>query len=164
MEFEFTLRFQLSDAVSDDEALERLGAAACTDALVGTGVAGKLSLMYCREAESAQQAIRDALAEVIQALPDAELIEAAPDLVGLTDIAELIGVSRQNMRKLMLTHSRQFPRPIHDGKTALWHLVDVVEWLNQRGSSRVTPGISELARATLQLNLQQALQRYAHCL
>lgn len=164
MEFEFTLRFQLSEAVSDDEALERLGAAGCTDALVGTGVAGKLSLMYCREAENAQQAIRDALAEVTQALPDAELIEAAPDLVGLTDIAELIGVSRQNMRKLMLTHSPQFPRPIHDGKTALWHLVDVVEWLNQRGSSRVTPGISELARATLQLNLQQALQRYAHCL
>lgn len=164
MEFEFTLRFQLSEAVSDDEALERLGAAGCTDALVGNGVAGKLSLMYCREAVSAQQAIRDALAEVTQALPDAELIEAAPDLVGLTDIAELIGVSRQNMRKLMLTHSPQFPRPIHDGKTALWHLVDVVEWLNQRGSSRVTPGISELARATLQLNLQQALQRYAHCL
>jgi len=164
MEFEFTLRFQLSEAVTDDEALERLGAAGCTDTLVGTGVAGKLSLMYCREAENAQQAIRDALAEVTQALPDAELIEAAPDLVGLTDIAELIGVSRQNMRKLMLTHSPQFPRPIHDGKTALWHLVDVVEWLNQRGSSRVTPGISELAYATLQLNLQQALQRYAHCL
>ncbi|MCA1175876.1 MULTISPECIES: DNA-binding protein [unclassified Pantoea] len=164
MEFEFTLRFQLSEAVTDDEALERLGAAGCTDALVGTGVAGKLSLMYCREAENAQQAIRDALAEVTQALPDAELIEAAPDLVGLTDIAELIGVSRQNMRKLMLTHSPQFPRPIHDGKTALWHLVDVVEWPNQRGSSRVTPGISELAYATLQLNLQQALQRYAHCL
>ncbi|MDF7648882.1 DNA-binding protein [Erwiniaceae bacterium L1_54_3] len=164
MEFEFTLRFQLSEAVSDDEALERLGAAGCTDALVGTGVAGKFSLMYCREAGSAQQAIRDALAEVTQALPDAELIEAAPDLVGLTDIAELIGVSRQNMRKLMLTHSPQFPRPIHDGKTALWHLIDVVEWLNQRGSSRLTPGISELARATLQLNLQQALQRYAHCL
>lgn len=164
MEFEFTLRFQLSEAVTDDEALERLGAAGCTDALVGTGVAGKLSLMYCREAENAQQAIRDALAEVTQALPDAELIEAAPDLVGLTDIAELIGVSRQNMRKLMLTHSPQFPRPIHDGKTALWHLVDVVEWLNKRGSSRVTPGISELAYATLQLNLQQALQRYAHCL
>ncbi|ORM67507.1 helix-turn-helix transcriptional regulator [Pantoea rwandensis] len=164
MEFEFTLRFQLSEVVSDDEALERLGAAGCTDALVGTGVAGKFSLMYCREAGSAQQAIRDALAEVTQALPDAELIEAAPDLVGLTDIAELIGVSRQNMRKLMLAHSPQFPRPIHDGKTALWHLIDVVEWLNQRGSLRVSPGISELARATLQLNLQQALQLYAHCL
>ena len=58
MQFEFTLRFQLSEAVTDDEALERLGAAGCTDALVGTGVAGKLSLMYCREAENAQQAIR----------------------------------------------------------------------------------------------------------
>lgn len=164
MEFEFTLRFQLSSAISGDEALERLGAAGCTDVLVGTGVAGKLTMMFCREAIDAQYAIRRALDEVAQVLPDAELIEAAPDLVGLTDIAELIGVSRQNMRKLMLAHSPQFPRPIHDGKTALWHLVDVVEWLNQRGSSRVAPGISELARATLQLNLQQALHRYAHCL
>ncbi|ALV91411.1 MULTISPECIES: hypothetical protein [Pantoea] len=164
MGFEFTLRFQLSDAISCDEALERLGAAGCTDALVGAGVAGKLSMVFTREATDAQQAIRSALDDVIAALPDAELIEAAPDLVGLTDIAELIGVSRQNMRKLMLAHSPQFPRPIHDGKTALWHFVDVVEWLNQRGSARVAPGVSELARATLQLNMQQALQRYAHCL
>jgi biotin operon repressor len=34
------------------------------------------------------------------------LAEAAPDFVGLTDVAELTGMSRQNMRKLM--HLRQF--------------------------------------------------------
>lgn len=164
MEFEFTLRFQLNDEIDTDEALERLGSQGCDDALIGAGVAGKLSVTFSREANTAQDAVRSALEDVFQALPDAELIEAAPDLVGLTDIAELIGVSRQNMRKLMLSHSPQFPRPIHDGKTALWHLIDVLEWLNQRGSTRVNPALSELARATLQLNLQQMLQRYAHCL
>lgn len=164
MEFEFTLRFQLSDEIAIDVVIERLGSQGCTDALIGAGVAGKLSMTFCREASTAQDAVRSALADVFQALPDAELIEAAPDLVGLTDIAELIGVSRQNMRKLMLSHSPQFPRPIHDGKTAIWHLIDVLEWLNQRGSTRVNPAMSELARATLQLNLQQMLQRYAHCL
>ncbi len=164
MEFEFTLRFQLSSKISADEALERLGTVGCTDALIGTGVAGKLSMVFSREASSAQEAVRSALQDVFQALPDAELIEAAPDLVGLTDIAELLGVSRQNMRKLMLSHSPQFPRPIHDGKTALWHLIDVLEWLNQRGSARVSPGLYAVAQATLQLNLQQMLQRYARCL
>lgn len=162
MEFEFTLRFQLNDEI--DDAIERLGAAGCTDALIGAGVAGKLSMTFNRESSTAQEAVRSALNDVFQALPKVELIEAAPDLVGLTDIADLIGVSRQNMRKLMLSHSPQFPRPVHDGKTALWHLIDVLEWLNQRGSTRVNPGLSELARATLQLNLQQMLQRYAHCL
>lgn len=164
MEFEFTLRFQLNDESDIDEVIERLGSQGCTDALIGAGVAGKLSMTFCREASTAHDAVRSALEDVFEALPDAELIEAAPDLVGLTDIAELIGVSRQNMRKLMLSHSPQFPRPIHDGKTAIWHLIDVLEWLNQRGSTRVNPAMSELARATLQLNLQQMLQRYAHCL
>jgi hypothetical protein len=37
--------------------------------------------------------------------PGAELVEASPDFVGLTDVADLVGCSRQNIRKLMLTHS-----------------------------------------------------------
>jgi len=33
---------------------------------------------------------------------------AAADLVGLTDVAEMAGVTRQNMRKLMLAHVESF--------------------------------------------------------
>ncbi len=51
-----------------------------------------------------------ALRDVKKAVPGAELIEVTPDFVGLTDVAELIGVSRQNMRKLMLAHAATFPR------------------------------------------------------
>ncbi|MDN5871104.1 MAG: hypothetical protein L0H73_10365 [Nitrococcus sp.] len=69
-----------------------------------------------------------------RAVPTARLVEAAPDFVGLTDVAEIVGVSRQNMRKLMLAHPDSFPAPVHEGSASIWHLVDVLEWLQDRGS------------------------------
>lgn len=47
-----------------------------------------------REVSNAREAVGSALADVRRAVPDAKLIEATPDLVGLTDVAELMGVSR----------------------------------------------------------------------
>lgn len=112
MEYLFTLKYQLADADSDLDALvERLGEAGCDDALVGMGLPGRLVLEFTREADSAEAAVRSALADVRRAMPTAALIEAAPDLVGLTDVAQIVGVSRQNMRKLMLAHPATFRRP-----------------------------------------------------
>jgi hypothetical protein len=65
MEFEFTLTLTLAADDSDvDDFIERLGAAGCTDALVGIGRAGRIALNFSREAESAEQAIRSALEDV----------------------------------------------------------------------------------------------------
>jgi hypothetical protein len=47
------------------------------------------------------QALLSALSDVQRVMPDAKLVEASPDLVGLTDIANLLGFSRQYMRKLL---------------------------------------------------------------
>ncbi|MDU6389703.1 MAG: DNA-binding protein, partial [Pantoea sp.] len=119
MEYIFTLRFQLpKPLLSEEQLLQRLIEAGCDDALVGSGVPGKVALEFTREAPSAKRAVLSAIQEVQSAVPDAQLIEAAPDFVGLTDVADIIGVSRQNMRKLMLSHSPHFPPPVHDGKTA----------------------------------------------
>lgn len=105
MEYTFTLKYQLAEDDRDPDALvERLGEAGCDDALVGIGQPGRLALEFTREAESADTAVRSALADVRRAVASARLIEVAPDLVGLTDVAEIVGVSRQNMRKLMLAH------------------------------------------------------------
>lgn len=165
MEYIFTLRFLLPEpALPEEELLARLVDAGCDDALVGLGVPGKVALEFTREAPGAQQAVLSAIKDVQRALSGALLTEAAPDFVGLTDVAEIIGVSRQNMRKLMLSHSPHFPPPVHDGKTALWHLADVLTWLAQRGSYAIPAATRELAQVTLRLNLQQALQRYAHCI
>ncbi|MDA8383730.1 MAG: transcriptional regulator, partial [Betaproteobacteria bacterium] len=135
MEYTFTLKYQLADDDRDPDALvERLGEAGCDDALVGIGQPGRIALEFTREADSADAAVRSALAAVRSAVPSARLIEVAPDLVGLTDVADIVGVSRQNMRKLMLTHPGSFPAPVHEGSASIWHLADVLTWLQAKGS------------------------------
>lgn len=154
MEYEFTLIFKIaSDDADVDVLLERLGTAGCDDALVGVGQAGRIALNFTREAGSAQEAIVSALRDVKKAVPDALLIEAGPDLVGLTDIAELVGVTRQNMRKLSLAHPDSFPVPVHSGSVALWHLAHVLRWLSDRGGYVIEPPLVEVARVAMQVNL-----------
>ena len=78
-EYQFTLIFSLKDTrESVDELVERLGAAGCTDALVGIGQPCRISLQLTREAKSASAAVRSALVDVKKAIPDATLVEAAP--------------------------------------------------------------------------------------
>lgn len=160
MEFTFTLKYQLTEVDHDPVALvERLGEAGCDDALVGVGLPGRLALEFVRNAESAEAALRSALEDVRRALPSAQLIEVSPDLVGLTDVAAIVGVSRQNMRKLMLAHPDSFPAPVHDGSTSIWHLADVLTWLQAKGSYGMTSSVVDIARAALQVNLAKEGKR-----
>ena len=132
MEYDFTLKYQLAADDRDPAAIvERLGAAGCDDALVGTGVAQRIALAFTREAETADAALRSALADVRRALPGARLTEAGPDYVGLTDVADLLAMSRQNLRKLMLNHPDSFPPPVHEGSASIWRLADLLaeRWL-----------------------------------
>ena len=153
MEYTFTFKYQLSEPDSDPDAIvEQLGAAGCDDALVGLGQPGRIALEFTREAQSAEAALVSALADVKRALPHAKLIEAAPDFVGLTDVAELLGVSRQNMRKLMVNNA-SFPVPIHDGNVAIWHLADVFAWLAWKGGYQLEQTMVAVARAAKQVNL-----------
>lgn len=153
MAFVFTLRYQLPVGQHDAEAaVEQLGAAGCDDALVGVGIPGRLALEFTREGPDAWTAVMTALEDVRRALPSATLIEAAPDLVGLSDVAELLGVSRQAMRKLMLAHPGSFPPPVHEGTASLWHLADLLSWLRQRGPRAISEDLLGIARATMLVN------------
>ncbi|WP_050857829.1 helix-turn-helix transcriptional regulator, partial [Bordetella pertussis] len=102
---------------------------------------------------------RSALADVRRAMPTAALIEAAPDLVGLTDVAQIVGVSRQNMRKLMLAHPATFPAPIHEGSASLWHLADVLGWLQARGGYPLAQATLDVARMALKVNVAKEARR-----
>jgi len=153
LEYTFTLKYQLADDDRDPDALvERLGEAGCDDALVGIGQPGRLALEFTREAADAEAAVRSALADVRRAVPSARLIEAAPDLVGLTDVADIVGVSRQNMRQLMLAHPGSFPAPVHEGSASIWHLADVLAWLQAKGGYALTRNVLDVARVALQVN------------
>jgi predicted DNA-binding transcriptional regulator AlpA len=154
MDYVFTLKFQLSEEDCDhDDLVERLGAAGCDDALVGVGQPGRIALEFTREAESAETALVSALADVKRAIPSAKLIEAAPDFVGLTDVAEFVGVSRQNMRKLMVNYPTSFPAPVHEGSAAVWHLAEVLSWLKGKGGYELERSVVDVAAAAMQINL-----------
>lgn len=160
MEYTFTLKYQLTeDDCTADELVERLGEAGCDDALVGIGQPGRLALEFTREAENADSAVRSALIDVRSAIPSARLTAVSPDLVGLSDVAEIVGVSRQNMRKLMLTHANSFPAPLYEGSTSIWHLADVLDWLQAKGSYSMPKAVLDVARVALQVNLAKEGRR-----
>lgn len=153
-EYEFTLTFVLPAAPADiDDVVERLGAAGCDDATVGIGRWGRLALAFTREAETAGAAVRNALADVRTAVPDARLIEASPDLVGLSDVAALLGVTRQNVRKLVLACDAPAPVPVHEGRPTIWRLAKVLTWLRDEKRYVVPPELMDVALATMQANL-----------
>lgn len=120
---------------------------------MGIGHAGRVALEFTRAADSAKQAIFSALTAVKTAIPDAMLLEVTPDFVGLTDIADYVGVTRQNMRKLMLTHKDHFPIPVHEGSTSLWHLSPVLAWLRERANYTIPATLIEVAHMAMQINL-----------
>jgi len=160
VEYDFVLKFRLAKgSARQQDLVERLGKAGCDDAVVGIGQPGRIALDFTREADSAEQAIISALEDVKRAVPDAELIEASPDFAGLTDIAVLVGVTRQNMRKLMLTHAGTFPAPVHEGSTALWHLAPVLEWLSARAGYAIEQRLLETARIAMQVNVTKESYR-----
>lgn len=152
--FEFTLKFSLTGTPLEPDAyIEHLGEEGCDDALIGVGQSGRLALQFTRAAENAFDAILSAIKDVKRAIPDAQLIEATPDLVGLSDIAEILGYSRQYIRKLMLNNRASFPAPIHEGKAALWHLFSVLNWLQQENRYSTDEPLLDVAKANMQLNI-----------
>ncbi|MBB3232057.1 helix-turn-helix transcriptional regulator [Halomonas stenophila] len=155
----FTLKFAVPDALEMETLETRLFEAGCDDALVGLGQKGRLALQFSREAASAEEAITSAMADVKHAIPEARLIEAGPDLVGVTDIAELFAFSRQNMRKLLQSHLATFPLPLHEGRASLWHLAEVLEWFRTHQHKAIDEVLSEVARVSMQANVARETRR-----
>ncbi|NYH19093.1 helix-turn-helix transcriptional regulator [Paraburkholderia bryophila] len=172
MEYVFILKYRLAAEDSDlDAIVERLGEAGCDDATVGVGQPGRMALFFSREGVSAFAALVSALEDVKRAVPSARLVEAGPDFVGLTDVAEVAGVSRQNMRKLMLSHAIDFPPPVHEGSASVWHLSDILAWLTARGGYDIRASVFDVAKSAKQINLAKGareleprLNRQLECL
>ena len=153
-EFDFTLKFSLTrELLEPDAYIERLEEEGCDDALIGIGKSGRIALQFTRVGENALNAVLSAIRDVKRAIPDAKFIEATPDLVGLSDIAEILGFSRQYIRKLMLNNRTSFPAPIHEGNAALWHLAIVLSWLQQKNRYSIDELLLQVAKANMQLNI-----------
>lgn len=161
-EYDFTLKYRLADPEVDPEQyLEALQMAGCDDALIGIGKKGRIALDFSRYANSALEAVSSAINSVKLAIPEAKLVEASPDFVGLSDIAEFFGFSRQYMRKLFDLNMVDFPEPVHEGKPTLWHLSDVLSWFETRENTSVDQALLEVSRINMQLNFYKACSKVA---
>lgn len=131
----------------------------CTDAAIGIGKAARITLAFDREANSAEEAVYSALSAIKQALPMTELIEASPDLMGASEIAEVVGKSRQNIRQLMLANS-DFPKPVHESASVtLWHLSEVLEYLRNEKGYEVAEALLEVSIMAQGVNMAKELMR-----
>lgn len=157
MKYDFSLTFALKGPVPDDLA-DLLWVAGCDDALIGIGRPGRLALHFTRDAATADKAVATAARSVKSVIPSSELIEAAPDYAGLTDIADLVGVSRQNMRKFLLANPGTFPSPIHDGNPSVWHLAPVLAWLRSEKAYEIESALLEIATTNMNINVMRQVE------
>ena len=131
---------------------------------MGVGKHGAIALDFTREAGAAEEAIRSAIAAVEAAIPGAMLTEVKPDLVNLSDIAEVIGCSRQNMRKYaageMKNVTAPFPSPAFTGAPDLWHLAEVLTWLGTHSGMAISEAALDVATAGFNLNLEIQRRRF----
>jgi hypothetical protein len=133
--------------------IDRLYESGCDDALIGIGKQGSIALDFTRSASSAFDAISSAIIDVKTVISDAILIEAAPDFVGLTDTAKIIGCTRQNMRNLMFNSDTRSPLPVYEGTPAIWHLAEILTWLKEAKSYSIDDSILEVAIVNMEFNL-----------
>lgn len=142
--------------------LDALFEAGCDDASVGVGVQGMIGLDFTRAGNSAEVALRSAIRDVQAAIPGTNLVKAGPDLVGLTEMAEIFGFTRQNMRKYAtgLSGARDaFPLPTILGEPSLWHLAEIVSWLKMNTSIRPPAEILEISKAAAGINFEVWVER-----
>ncbi len=164
MTYDFTLTYAVATpTVINDALTDALFEAGCDDALIGLGRPGFLAFDFRRDAVNAAEALASAQAAIQRVLPEATLVEAAPDLVNLSDMADLFGCTRQNMAKYAAQPPSgaraPFPPPVVSATPPLWRLLDVVRWAHQEKLLKIAVPLTELAAETARLNLQLQLRK-----
>ncbi len=162
-EYEFTLKFLLPNATEiPDIYVEKLGANGCDDVLIGIGQNGRIALNFIRVADSAFDAVTSALIQVKKVIPNVRLVEVTPDFVDLYDVATLLGLTRQNMQKIIVNSGARFPEPLHEGKASIWHLAHILIWLKKQALYPVIEDMLELAKTNMQNNIAKEMQYLEH--
>ena len=152
-EYEFVL---VVDGVSteDDEA-----AAILTDAFDGvlSWNRGLYRLAVSGTGRDSYEAASRLAFRLTTSLPGLKIVRLDPELVGISDIAQRIGHSRQNVQQWVngeRNGSRPFPAPEGcAGRSLVWRWADINEWLRPLGISdeAVRPSREEAARIDVML-------------
>jgi predicted DNA-binding transcriptional regulator AlpA len=133
VEYEFLL---VVDGVSVDDD----GAVAIiTDTFDGllSSNRGLHRLAVAGEGTNAADALQNLLRQFASDLPALRILRQDPDLVGVSDIAERTGHSRQNVQQWVTGErnaERPFPAPEGTaGRSFVWRWADINEWLKPLG-------------------------------
>ena len=165
MEYEFILKFALPKPDDDpSDFLDALYEAGCgDDAVIGVGKRGTIALDFTLQGESANEAVLSAVENVTKAIPGAVLTEVTPDLVTLAGVADVIGCSRQNIRKYaageIKTLETAFPQPVVSGAATLWSLYEVTDWFKRNTDLRPPRSVIEVSRIARRINVGIQLRR-----
>ncbi|ASG23235.1 Panacea domain-containing protein [Nitrospirillum viridazoti] len=155
--FEFCLTFRLASSDEDGaNYLEALLESGCDDATASIGRPGRIVLDFNREAETAGDAVESAIVDSYRALPGAILLEVGPDLVNLTDLAEILDTTRQNLRKYASGEIKSvnvaFPSPTVSSEPPLWRLAEVAPWFEENTKHSVPEEIVEISKVAFHEN------------
>ncbi len=159
-EYDFSLKFNLNNSPADpDDFIERLYASGCDDALIGVGNKEYVALNFIREGSSAYEAISTAINDVKRVVPGATLIEAAPDFVGLKDVAKILGYTQQHMTNLALESNSKFPIPVYEGTHSIWHLAEILVWLREDRTRSINDALLDIAQTNMNINITTSWQK-----
>ncbi len=75
--------------------------------------------------------------------------------MGVTDIADILNLSRQNIRKLIINNQQAFPLLVHEGKFSIWHLAKVLMWMKAENRYRIKVSLFEVSDVAMQLNISR---------
>ena len=87
------------------------------------------------------------------------MIEAVQDLVGLTDVAKILGCTRQNMRNLIINSEQKSPPPVHAGSSSIWHLAELLIWLREVKMYSIDDWLLEIAKINMNLSIAKSYQK-----
>ena len=133
-EYDFALHYRVNPDVNPESYIDPLFEAKCDDCALHFGKSGYVELDFIREASTVSEAIKSAIQNVKLAIPDAKLCYISLDIVGVSEIAQIMDCSRQYVQQIV-NNNYTFPIPLHSQNKSIWHLVYVLKWLKENGKS-----------------------------
>lgn len=84
---------------------------------------------------------------------------------GVTRMCSLFDTDYSDTRielgcRLIIEQPATFPVPVHEGNASIWHLAEVLGWLDRRGGYQIDAGMVETARVALAVNVAKETMRH----
>ena len=62
------------------------------------------------------------------------------------------------MRKIVINYKKEFPTPVHEGSSSVWHLYKVLQWFKSNKRYDVEDLLLEITDTTMQINVASQMK------